>query len=183
MGQCLRGEDFGEPVTATLCRTEPWSFQTTPLAPESHRATKTSASFRFAPTFGGSPAGRFTLRYRLDAGTLFVEMDASGGETPFQLIEVALPHLVTVRESDEDAWLAHGDEGGSLAMLAEAHAGTLPPNRFWGKVLSTLPVVMVGTARALCVQETTSFMDGTTLRLPAIRAAGVPRWARSKFIA
>jgi len=82
---------------------------------------------------------------------------------PFQLIDVGVPHLVTVRETDEGAWLAHGDEGGNLAMLSQAHAGSLPPNRFWGRVLGTLPVVMVGTAKALCVQETTSYMDGTTL--------------------
>jgi hypothetical protein len=48
-------------------------------------------------------------------------------------------------------------------MLTDAHAGSLPPNRFWGKVLSTLPVVMLGTAQAMCIQETTAFMDGTTL--------------------
>ena len=74
-----------------------------------------------------------------------------------------MPRLVSVRESDGGAWLAHGDQGGSLAVLSEAKAGSLPPNTFWGSVLGTLPVVMVGTMQALCVQETTAFMDGTTL--------------------
>jgi hypothetical protein len=162
-GARLWGETSGAPIKVTLCRTEPWSFQTASLAPESHHGTHTSASFRFAPQFGGTAAAQFTLRYRLTGPTLFVELDGIGEHAPFQLIEVALPALVTVRESDEGAWLAHGDEGGSLAILSQARPGSLPPNRFWGKVLGTLPVVMVGTAQAMCVQETTSYMDGTTL--------------------
>ena len=172
-GATLRGEDFGEPIGVTLCRTEPWSFQTASLAPESHHSTTTSAEFHFSPTFAGSPAAQFTLRYRLEGATLFVEMVAVEEKAPFQLIEVGLPHLVTVRETDDVAWLAHGDEGGSLAMLAQAQAASLPPNRFWGKILGTLPVVMTGTARALCVQETTSYMDGTTLAVTG--AAGSRR--------
>jgi hypothetical protein len=178
-GATLRGEDFGEPIGATLCRTEPWNFQTKPIAPESRHATKTTATFRFAATFGSSPAVRFSLHYRLNGATLLVEMDAIEETAPFQLIEVALPTLLTVRESDEGAWLAHGDEGGSHAMLTQAHAGSLPLNRFWGKVLGTLPLVMVGTAQALCVQETTSYMDGTSL---AVRGnAGNRRAAMGTF--
>lgn len=159
----LSGETFGTPVAVTVCRTEPWSFQTAPLTPEDHHATDASVSFRFAPHFGGSAAAHFTLHYRIDGPTLFVEMDAIEEKAPFQLIDVALPGLVTVREPDEGAWLVHGDEGGSFALLAQAKTGSLPPNRFWGKVLGTLPVVMTGTARAMCVQEVTSYMDGTTL--------------------
>ncbi len=162
-GATLHGEDYGDPISVTLCRAEPWSFQTTPLAPTSHHSTGTSAEFHFAPTFGGTGAGRFTLRYRLEGATLFVELNGVQEIAPFQLVEVGLPHLVTVRETDEQAWLAHGDEGGSVAMLHQAHAGSLSPNRFWGQVLGTLPIVMVGTAQALCVQETTAYMDGTIL--------------------
>jgi hypothetical protein len=164
-GSHLRGEDFGEPVGVTLCRTEPWSFQTVPLAPQSHQVTKTGASFLFHSVFGGTPAARFTLQYVLDGATLRVNMTDIEESAPFQLIEVALPHLVTVRESDEGAWLVHGEEGGSFAQLSQSQAGSLPLNRFWGKVLGTLPVVMVGTARAMCIQETTSYMDGTTLEV------------------
>ena len=162
-GAVLRGEDFGQPVQVTLCRTAPWDFQTAGLAPESHRATVTTAAFRFRATYGSSPAAAFTIRYVLTGATLRVEMDAIEETAPFQLIEAALPSLATVRESDSGAWLAHGDQGGSLTMLSAAKAGSLPLNRFWGSVQGTLPVVMVGDAQALCVQETTSYMDGTTL--------------------
>ncbi len=104
----LRGEDFGEPITVTLCRREPWSFQTAPLAPEDHHATKTSALFHFRSSFGGTPAVRFTLHYLLAGATLCVEMSGIEESDPFQLIEVALPRLVTVRESEEGAKRARG---------------------------------------------------------------------------
>jgi hypothetical protein len=175
-GAHLRGEDFGEPVRAMLCRKEPWSFQIVPLATESHHATKSSASFNFHASFGGTRAARFTLQYALEGATLRVNMTDIEEDAPFELIEVALPHLVTIREADEGAWLVHGEEGGSFAQLSQAQTGSLQPNRFWGSVLGTLPVVMVGTAKAMCVQETTSYMDGTTLAVagdPGNRRASI----------
>ena len=81
----------------------------------------------------------------------------------YELISMNFPRLVTVREDDQDAWLVHGDAGGSFSMLRNATAGALAPNRFWGNVSGSLPVVMLGTATAMCVQETTAFMDGTSL--------------------
>jgi hypothetical protein len=50
-------------------------------------------------------------------------------------------------------------------MLSQAKPGSLPLNNFWGNVQGTLPIVMVGTAHALCMQETTSYMDGTLLQV------------------
>src|SRR5207248_10686634 len=66
---------------------------------------------------------------------------------------------------DGGSWLAHGETGGSLAMLKKAKPASLPPNRFWEKVLATLPVVMVGNTKAGCVQEVTALMDGTELKV------------------
>lgn len=74
--------------------------------------------------------------------------------------EVTMPALVTVSEQDGAAWLAHGDTGGSLTMVSEAKAGSLPPNRFWGEVLATLPVLMLGNGKAVSILEINSFMDG-----------------------
>jgi hypothetical protein len=54
-------------------------------------------------------------------------------ESPgYELISVDLPRLVTVREEDPDAWLVHGDAGGSFTMVQDATAGALAPNQFWG---------------------------------------------------
>jgi len=159
----LRGEDLGQPINVTLCRKDPWSFNTLAAAPHRRKTTRSSAAFHFRMAYGGTPAARFTLRYALDGYSLRVTMEEIEELPGFELIDVVMPGLVTVRESDQSAWLVHGDEGGSLAMLAEAKPGSLPLNTFWGNVLGTLPVVMVGTAQALCVQETMAFMDGTSL--------------------
>lgn len=159
----LRGEDTGTPLTVTLCRRDPWTFDTASILPESHSSSEATIDFRFRAGFRGSPAVRFTVRYALRDSTLAATLENIDEMPGFELIEVGMPRLVSIRESDGGVWLAHGDQGGSLAMLSAAKAGSLPPNTFWGNVLGTLPVVMVGTSQVLCVQETTAYMDGTTL--------------------
>lgn len=172
-GATLRGEDFGQPLTVTFCRKEPWSFPSFAITPEKHTSDGTNAVFHFRATHNGALAGSFSLRYALRQATLLVTLEDIKEHPGFELIDLAMPNLVTVRESDKSAWLAHGDEGGSLVMLSSARPGHLPLNRFWGNVQGTLPVVMVGTANALCVQETTAFMDGTLLSV--VGAEGVRR--------
>ena len=87
-----------------------------------------------------------------------------------------MPRLVSIREEDGPAWLAHGDSGGVVVALDKATNGQLPPNTFWGKVLASLPVVMLGSERILCVQEVTAYMNGTELTVsgePGKRRAAV----------
>ena len=84
-------------------------------------------------------------------------------EQGFELIDVGLPELASVHEEDGGAWLAHGDGGGTFSMLSKAKSGHLPANRFWGGVAATLPVVMIGTNRMLCIEEVLSYMDTTEL--------------------
>ena len=112
---------------------------------------------------GGHPAASFRLRYELQGPTVFVSLEDVQEKPGFQLIDVATPDLATVRQEDGGGWLAHGDSGGNLIELSEAKPGHLAPNRFWGGVAATLPVVMIGTSKALCVQETIAFMDTTEL--------------------
>ncbi|MGH9402335.1 MAG: endo-alpha-N-acetylgalactosaminidase family protein [Terriglobia bacterium] len=159
----MRGEDTGGKIGATLCRRAPWGFASVSVTASSVTAGKTQADFHFEAAYEGAPAAAFVIRYTLDGSTVFVSMDSIEEREGYQLIEAALPRLATVREEDGPAWLAHGEEGGSLVALSEAAPGHLPPNRFWGKVLATLPVVMIGTERAMCVLEVTAYMDGTEM--------------------
>jgi hypothetical protein len=169
----LDGENSGALLTVMLCRRDPWTFETSGIRPESHEASRTSVGFRFRPSFQGIPAAHFALRYRIHGLTLEVTLEDIEELSGFELIEVGMPRLVSVHESDRGAWLAHGDQGGSFALLSEAKVGSLPPNTFWGSVLGTLPLVMVGTSDALCIQETTSFMDGTTLAVAGAEGARI----------
>lgn len=162
-GAMLRGEDFGKKVSATVCQKTPWKFLVLETSPANIKTTPDTVDFHFEVRRGNSELGSFTLRYELHQGTVTITLD-NVEETPgYELISVDLPRLVTVREEDPEAWLVHGDAGGSFSMLRNATGGALAPNQFWGHVSGSLPVVMLGTATAMCVQETTAFMDGTSL--------------------
>lgn len=163
LGTEMRGEDFGAKLAVTLHRKRPWGFVTLPLEAASVKATETQADFRFQATYEGEPAGSFTVRYAVEGASVHVSTEQMEEENGYELIETALPRLVTVREEDGRVWLAHGDQGGSVAELSAAMAASLPANRFWGSVLASLPLVMVANERAICVEETTAYMDGTTL--------------------
>lgn len=157
-GNHMRGEGAGQPVSMRICKKEGWDFTDVPVRAKDFTESHGAISFAFE----GSGI-RFALRYSLRQQTLIVMLDNIEESADDELISVYLPSLVTVREEDGPAWLVHGDSGGSLTMLRDSAVGSLPPNQFWGSVLGTLPVVMVGTERMMCVQETTAYMDGTLL--------------------
>ena len=159
----LHGEPFSQPLEATICCKEPWSFAKTRLKVEGYIVHQDSVVFHCSAVIARSRAASFDLHYHLYGATLILAMENVREHSGFELIDVAMPGLVSVRETDQDAWLVHGEEGGSFARLSDAKASSLPLNRFWGNVLGTVPIVMLGTASAMCVQETTAFMDGTLL--------------------
>jgi hypothetical protein len=159
----IHGEAAGREIGATVFRSSSHAFFKISVRPRKVEATATRADFYFSAEQEGETAATFTLRYDLEASALLVSLEDVREKAGFELIEVRTPDLASVRESDGGAWLAHGDEGGNLILLAQAKAGRLAPNRFWGGVAATLPVVMVGTSKALCVQETIAFMNTTEL--------------------
>jgi hypothetical protein len=159
----IRGEDAGQDIVATVFRRQPRSFDKITLRPQAVEGTETQADFKFIAVDAGQEAVTFTLRYKLKNATVFVSLESVEEHPGFELIEVATPTLASVREEDGHAWLAHGDSGGSTVMLSSAQPGHLPENRFWGRVAATLPVVMIGTEKALCVQEVLAYMDTTEL--------------------
>lgn len=154
---------MGKRVSVILCQKTPWRFVEQPVEAANVTSTSNSAEFRFEVLNGGIKAASFALHYELRDATVILTLKDVAETAGYELISVELPRLVTIRESEPGAWLAHGDTGGSLVMLRDAKAGSLPPNQFWGKIAGTLPVVMLGTASAMCVQETTAYMDCTSL--------------------
>ncbi len=159
----IRGADDGETISATVCRLQPRSFDQVTVRPKTVSATATRADFAFVAEDAGKEAVLFTLRYELKGPTVFVSLESVAERPGFELIDLAMPVLASVREEDGRAWLAHGDNGGSTVELSQAKPGRLPENRFWGRVAATLPVVMIGMEKALCVEEVTAFMDTTEL--------------------
>ena len=159
----FRGEELGEQITATICDRSAWKFATVPITSASVKSTANQADFSFTASFDTRPAASFTVRYIVEESSVRITLEDVREFSGFELIDVALPRLASVREEDGASWLAHGDDGGSLAMLSSATPGVFLPNTFWGNVMASLPVVMIGTEKILCVQETTAFMDSTVL--------------------
>src|SRR5437764_9610805 len=163
IGQRMHGEDLGKPIAVTFCRKSDWSFNTVSSVVATQNVSSSSADFVFHTAEGVRSAVAFAVRYAIEGLTVNITLRDVRESEGYELIEVALPRLATVREEDGPAWLAHGDDGGWVANLKDSIPGSLRPNTFWGNVLATLAIVMIGTGRVICVQETTAFMAGTKL--------------------
>jgi hypothetical protein len=149
--------------TVRLFRRTPHGFATATLGPPQVKAAARTADFAFTALYDGQVAAEFILRYALDGATVRVTLEAVREHAGYELISLALPSLVSVDNGQPDAWLAHADTGGNVVSLNEAKPARLKPNRFWGEINGVLPVIMAGHSGAVCVQETTAFMDGTLL--------------------
>lgn len=161
----MLGEDLGKPIGVTFYEKSSGTIKTAVASVEKLSELKDHSDLLFQIADGSNTAMSFVLSYLVDAATLRIVLYAVREFPGYELIEVAMPRLATVREEDGPAWLAHGDDGGWLATLRDATPASLKPNTFWGNVLATLPVVMVGTDGLICVQETIAFMDGTALSI------------------
>lgn len=159
----VRGEDLGKPAAAIVCRKDPWQFSLLPLKATHVTATRSSAEFAFQTLADGARTTSFTVRYELHDRTVLITLEDITEVAGYELISVEMPRLISIRESDPNTWLAHGDTGGSFIRLNKARPGALPPNQFWGPALGTLPILMLGTDSGMCVQETTAYMDGAFL--------------------
>jgi hypothetical protein len=157
------GEDLGKPILVTFYDESSGTIKNAAASVQKLSELKDHSDLLFQIPDGSHIAVSFVLAYIVEGATLRVVLYAVRESPGYELVEVALPRLATVREEDGPAWLAHGDDGGWLAALKDATAGSLKPNTFWGNVLATLPVVMIGTDHLICVQETRAFMDGTAL--------------------
>jgi Family of unknown function (DUF5696) len=161
----IRGADPVHRILVTVFTRKPYAFYDVPARLRNVEATATRADFQFAAEGLGKTAATFALRYELNGATVFVSLESVHEEPGFELIEVATPELATIREEDGPAWLAYGEQGGSTVALDHAKPAHTPQNRFWGGVAVTLPVAMVGTSKALCVQETLAYMNTTELEV------------------
>ena len=114
------GEDVGAPIMAVLCRMQPRAYETIPLKAASLTRTTSNVVFHFSVPWQQQEAARFSLRYAIDGASLVLTMEDVVEYSGFEFIEVALPSLATVRESDSGAWMAQGRDGGSFVRIAEA---------------------------------------------------------------
>lgn len=161
MGQRLWGEDEGQPGRAIVCRLEPREYLMVPAQLIATKLTRESVVFDFRADFSGSSAATFRMRYALDRSSLIVTMEAVKEQAGFELIEMALPQMVCVREEDGPAWMAEGRRGGSFVRLEASKSYRFPDNEYFGRISTELPVGMVGRSGIGCLMEVTAYQDGT----------------------
>ena len=151
----------GNTSTAILCRLAPRAYKTVPLASPKTEQAGSNISFTYSAAFGQSKAVSFRLRYALEGASLTLTMEEVQEQPGFELIEVALPQLLSVREEDGPAWFAEGRNGGSFVRLQEAKAYKFEDHEYFGRISTELPIGMVGQHDVGCVMHVAACMDGT----------------------
>src|SRR5260370_1861653 len=110
-------------VTVPIFRANPRRFTNFAVRPEVIRSNnKTRADFQFTVREKGAPMASFMLRYELNGAELLISLEAVLEEPGFELLDVGLQELASVREEDGGAWLAHGDGGGTFSLLSKPKA-------------------------------------------------------------
>ncbi len=166
-GQTIWGEDVGAPIVAILCRMKPRKYFTVSLRAGSVARTQRSVVFNFQVLCEQEIGAKFSLRYAIAGASLTLTMESVVESPGFELIEVAMPSLATVRETDEGAWMAQGRDGGSFVRVAQAKPYRYEDDENFGRISTQLPVGMVGTRSVGCLMEVTGFMDGTETSIGA----------------
>ena len=158
-----KGQRFwgGSPLSAIVCQLAPRAYKTVALAAPRAEQAGAEAGFTYTLELAGKPAVRFKLRYALAGASLTLTLEDVQEQPGFELIEVALPQAVSVREEDGPAWFAEGRHGGSFVRLQQAKAYRFEDNEYFGRISTELPVGMVGQHDVGCVMHVTSCMDGT----------------------
>lgn len=163
----LMGDDTSSPIEVFVCRKNPWTRDAVQAKVTAVHPQASSVLFDISAEFGGTLATTFRIRYVAVGSRLTVTLEQVSEKPGFELLEVRLPALVTVRSQRDHAWMAHGDTGGALIEIAKAKPGKLGLNQFWGDTLSTLPVLMAGDAKAFCVLVNEGYMDGGAMSVSA----------------
>ena len=167
--QLLTGESEGETPRAIICQLQPRLYRTVPIEVLHAQHSSDSIAFAVRVNFAGYQAAAFHLRYAIESSSLVLTMESIEEQAGFELIEMALPHLVSVHEADGPAWMAEGRNGGSFVRLEAAKAYRFEDSDYFGRISTELPIGMVGQHGIACVMEVTAFMDGTETEIKGTR--------------
>ena len=144
---------------------EPRQYRALPVQPISQQSSAGKLRFTFSLDFSNQKAAYFDLCYVLHGASMFITMERVQEKKGYELIQLALPELMMVREEDGPAWMAEGRDGGSFVKLQEAKVYEFPDSDFFGPISTELPIGMVGQNGIGCVMEGTALMDGTKTRI------------------
>jgi len=160
-GETIWGEDTGAAIEAVLCRLEPRSYKSVSLKVASVERTPRSVDCTFEVPWEHEVGAKFAIRHAIDGASLVITLEGVVEYPGFELIEVALPNLATVREDDRAAWMAQGRDGGSFVRVRDAKPFRYDDDENFGRISTELPMGAVGAGDIGCVMEVTAYMDAT----------------------
>ena len=137
----FRGEGFGQPMTATVCRKTPWQFPTVSLKADSVRSKAAEVEFHFTVNVQQEPAVAFSVRYQLHGSTFTVSMS--------EVLERRYRRLLTVLPKSYRK--ARGEE--LLGVLMD----TAEEGQRWPALGEVLSLAALGV-RARAGMETTPWL-------------------------
>ena len=174
-GHKFVGDERREPAKAILCRLAPRAYHTVAVAVGlAQRAARTIA-FPCTVSHDGAVRVQFDQVYRLDNASLTLTLENVVEQPGYELIEIALPRLVALREvgPGADAWMAEGRDGGSFVRLAAAKSVRLDDDDNFGRISIQLPIGLVGAGDVGCLMEVQGYMDGTETEVSGAPGAKV----------
>lgn len=104
-------------------------------------------------------AATTTIHYTKGASGLAVTLDSVTEQNGYQLMDLHLRELVSMDNTGDDGWVAHGDGGGLLTKLKTA------PDCILNERLRYLPLVMFGHPHAAVSMEAQGYADNTYLAI------------------
>lgn len=160
-GRVFSGASHASPVQAIVCRLAPRAYANAVVAVVDVRQAANSIRFSCQVSFHSQIVANFEQVYQIDGASLRLTLENVKEHPGFELIEIALPELVSVTQNQDGAWMAEGGNGGSFVRLAEAKALRPDDDDQFGRISVQLPVGMVGVRTVGCVMEVQGYMDGT----------------------
>ena len=161
-GEQLWGEDNGMATQAIFCQLSPRKYTSlVPTLISTQNRPGGEATFQFCLGPKAQPYVTYALHYAAEGSSLQITLDSVVERPGFELIEVGMPKLMTIRQEDGPAWMAEGRNGGSYVSLADAKPYRFDDDDYFGRISFQLPVGILGNQSIGCIMEVTAYMDGT----------------------
>ena len=169
-GERLWGEDNGIPTQAIFCHMSHRTYTSVvPTLISTQDRSGHDATFQFCLGPKAQPYVTYALHYAIEGSSLQITLDSVAERPGFELIEVAMPKLMTLRQEDGPAWMAEGRNGGSFVSLEDAKAYRFEDDDYFGRISFQLPVGILGNQSIGCIMEVTAYMDGTETEIAGPR--------------
>lgn len=159
-GAQIAGMPWEAGIVVAVHRLDPRASIAREVAPREVSTRSDRAALRFAVEWSGVLVAEFQLVYMLSGSCLSITLEEIVESAGFEMVQVELPALVSITDSDKTSWIAYAEDGGQLAKLSDVRGGRLRATTEWR---FSAPVAMVGNGGILAALEVPAYLDTTEL--------------------